>query len=87
MLDEKNRQTGRTMRIIDFVIAELHSVGECIVTDHTVFEFPGRITNSALKGFIGKAKARLEFQTAGMKSCKGKILKAGDFKVVHFKLK
>ena len=87
MIDEKQRQTGRTTRIIDFIMEQLYSVGECIVTDHTVFEYPKKMANDALINFIGKTNKRLEFQTGNMKSCTGKILKAGDFKVVHFKLK
>lgn len=33
-----NRQTGRTTRIAQFAVDQLLSVGECIVTDHIVFE-------------------------------------------------
>lgn len=32
------RQTGRTTRIAQFAVDQLLSVGECIVTDHIVFE-------------------------------------------------
>ena len=86
MEKERNRQTGRTTRIIDFVIEQLHSVGECIVTDHTVFEFPDKGLRSALADFIEKTNRRLEFQTSRRKSCTGTILKADKFNIVHFKM-
>ncbi len=34
---ESNRQSGKTTRIINNVIEQLYSVGQCIATDHTVF--------------------------------------------------
>jgi hypothetical protein len=83
----ENRQTGRTTRIMDFTIEQLCSVGECIVTDHTVFEYPGKITNNYLKDFIKRVNGRLQHQTGGYKNCKGEIKKVDDIKVVHFKLK
>lgn len=35
---ESNRQSGKTTRIINNVIEQLYSVGQCIATDHTCFE-------------------------------------------------
>ena len=82
----ENRQSGRTTRIVDFTIEQLCSVGECIITDHTVFEYPKMITNSHLKNFIERVNNRLKFQTNGNMSCTGKIKKIDDIKVVHFKI-
>jgi len=80
------RQIGRTTRIIDFTIEQLCSVGECIVTDHTVFEYPNKVTNAYLKTFIKRVNNRLQYQTNGYRSCKGEIKKVDNIKVVHFKL-
>jgi hypothetical protein len=57
---ERFRQTGRTTRIANFVIDQLHSVGEVIVTDHTSFEFPGKDTTSSIKYLIEKVEKLLE---------------------------
>ena len=87
MMPIENRQSGRTTRIVDFVIEQLHSVGQCIVTDHTVFEYPGRVKNNSIKEFVDKVKRRIQFQTNGKKSCSGKIKKVDNIKIVHFKIK
>lgn len=33
------RQTGRTTRIVNHITEQLFSVGRCIATDHTAYEF------------------------------------------------
>ena len=85
-MSKEIRQSGRTTRIIDFTIEQLCSVGECIVTDHTVFECPNKVTNDYLKELIKRVNHRLQYQTNGYKSCKGEIKKVDDIKVIHFKL-
>jgi hypothetical protein len=42
------RQAGKTSRIADFAVDQLYSVGEVIVTDHTVFEYPTSNTQNSL---------------------------------------
>ena len=85
-MSKEIRQSGRTTRIIDFTIEQLCSVGECIVTDHTVFEYPNKVTNRHLKEFIKRVNHRLQHQTNGYNSCKGEIKNVDDIKVIHFKL-
>ncbi len=85
-MSKEIRQSGRTTRIMDFTIEQLCSVGECIVTDHTVFECPNKVTNDYLKELIKRVNHRLQYQTNGYKSCKGEIKKVDDIKVIHFKL-
>ena len=85
-MSKEIRQSGRTTRIIDFTIEQLCSVGECIVTDHTVFEYPNKVTNRHLKYFIKRVNHRLQHRTNGYNSCKGEIKKVDDIKVIHFKL-
>jgi hypothetical protein len=85
-MNKEIRQSGRTTRIIDFTIEQLCSVGECIVTDHTVFEYQDKVTDDYIKEFIERVNGRLQYQTGGYKSCKGEIKKLDNIKVVHFKL-
>ena len=81
-MSKEIRQSGRTTRIIDFTIEQLCSVGECIITDHTVFEYPNKVTNYYLKEFIKRVNDRLQYQTGGYKSCKGEIKKIDNIQTV-----
>jgi hypothetical protein len=85
-MSKEIRQSGRTTRIMDFTIEQLCSVGECIITDHTVFEYPNKVTNNYLKEFIERVNNRLQYQTNGYMRCKGEIKKVDNIKVVYFKL-
>jgi hypothetical protein len=40
MYEINPRRSGRTTRIANFVVDQLFDVGECIVSDHSVFEDP-----------------------------------------------
>ena len=53
---ERLRRTGKTTRIANFVIDQLHSVGEVIVTDHSSFEFPESNVTSSLQFLIDKVE-------------------------------
>lgn len=81
------RQSGRTSRIVDFTIDQLFSVGECITTDHYVFEYPdaGEVH---LKYFIDKVKARWEAANFyEQKTLSHTIIRIGNTSLVHFKIK
>jgi hypothetical protein len=56
---EINRRTGRTTRIVNFAVEQLHSVGEVIVTDHTVFEYPGANTKDNLIHLVELVKQKV----------------------------
>lgn len=40
MYEINPRRSGRTTRIANFVVDQLFDVGECIVSDHSIFEDP-----------------------------------------------
>lgn len=64
---ESNRQCGKTTRIINNVIEQLYSVGQCIATDHTCFEHESP-TKEMVEYFIEKVKYRVEVQSYGSKT-------------------
>jgi hypothetical protein len=81
------RQTGRTSRIADFTIDQLFSVGECIVTDHYVFEYPSA-GESHLQHFISKVYDRFKvLNYTEHKYLDYSIVKLSKIPMVHFKIK
>lgn len=68
------RATGRTSRIADFAVNELFSVGEVIVTDHTMFE-GFTPSQHMLHHLIDKVKLLIEVKSYGRLSCESKIKK------------
>jgi len=86
---EKNRQTGRTSRIINHVVNELFSVGKCISTDHTTFEFgelPKSQINNLINDFIKKIERRIDFESYGSAKVDSKVLDIDGKKMVEFTL-
>lgn len=81
------RQTGRTSRIVDFTIDQLCSVGECIVTDHYVFEYPVA-GPSHLQHFISKVYDRFRLLNHNEKRYLDySMVKLSKVPMVHFKIK
>ena len=89
---EKNRQTGRTSRIINHVVNELFSVGRCISTDHTTFEFEKYFENNPAEQaeqtdyFIEKVKRRMDFESYGSAKVDAKVIDVDGKKMVEFTL-
>lgn len=54
------RQSGKSSRIADFAVDQLYSVGEVIVTDHTVFEYPTSNTRDSLKHLCDKIERKFQ---------------------------
>ena len=83
------RQTGRTSRIVNHVVTQLFEVGQCISTDHIIFEYE-KISHENLHYFIDKVKERIDFLTHRKNSLKTEIVGVSAngryFKVVYFKL-
>jgi len=79
---EKNRQTGRTSRIINHVVNELFSVGKCISTDHTTFEFE-KLPKSQINAFIKKVERRINFESYGSAKVDSKVLDIDGKKMVE----
>jgi hypothetical protein len=82
---ERLRQTGKTTRIDNFVIDQLHSVGEVIVTDHTSFEFPESNNSSSIKFLIEKVKRLDEANSPGNRKIEHKVIELDNLKLIRFK--
>lgn len=81
---EENRQSGRSTRIINFIIEQLLSVGECICTDHVAFEYKDKITKSHCENFANMVKGKLNYRLYQNQKFKYKIHKINDIKFIHF---
>jgi hypothetical protein len=79
------RQSGRTSRIVNFVVEQLFSVGRCIATDHIVFEYD-KTTQVHIKDFIEKVERRIYADSYGRMKVSSKIIKVDDVYMVDFKL-
>jgi hypothetical protein len=79
------RQTGRTSRIINFVVEQLYNVGRCIATDHIVFEYE-KVSQRAIHYFIERVQRRIDTETGGTKKVKSKIITIDELYMVDFKL-
>jgi len=83
------RQTGRTARIVDFVVDQLFSIGQCIVTDHIAFEFEYIKGSHLQQNLISRVQERIAFNLRHFENPKqlnSEILDIKGFKVVHFSL-
>ena len=83
---ERLRQTGKTTRIANFVIDQLHSVGEVIVTDHTSFEFPESSNTSSINNLIEKVEKFDAANSPGNRKIEWEILDVQGVKLVRFKI-
>jgi hypothetical protein len=88
-MTDRNRQTGRTSRIVDFVVDQLFNVGQCIVTDHIVFEFESTKKSQLEDGLIRKVQERVAFNLRHFEKpikLNTEIIEVKGFKIVHFEL-
>lgn len=74
------RRTGRTTRIVNFAVEQLLSVGEVIVTDHSVFEYPEINTKGNLRYLVELIKQRVDSL-----EIENEFIKIGNFNYVHLK--
>ena len=81
---ERLRQTGKTTRIANFVIDQLCSVGEVIVTDHASFEFPTHNNTSSIESLIEKVYRLIEANSPGNVKVEHKIIKLDNIKLIRF---
>ena len=80
------RQAGKSSRIADFAVDQLYSVGEVIVTDHTVFEYPTSNTRDSLKHLCDKIKRKFQISDYQRKwSLEFEFDKVKGFNVVYIK--
>lgn len=79
------RATGRTSRIVDFVVDELFQHGQCISTDHIAYE-DDRISMTELIPFVTKVLERVKYSTQEKNKAIYNVQKVNDIYVVHFKM-
>ncbi len=82
---ERLRRTGKTTRIANFVIDQLYSTGEVIVTDHTSFEFPNSNNTSSIENLLEKVYRLIEANSDGDIKVEHKIIKLDNIKLIRFK--
>jgi hypothetical protein len=78
------RQTGRTTRIVQYVIEQLYSVGTCVATDHVAYEFGA--TRQILKHFEEMVRREMELRSHGSKKIKTTHLKVEDIPYIKFEV-
>jgi len=87
---ESNRQSGKTTRIVNYVIDQLYSVGQCIATEHTCLEYENP-TKEMVDYFIDRVKYRVEIQSYHYKTVNTDIIvvdiKGKKIPMVYFTLK
>ena len=79
------RQTGRTSRIVDFVVDQLFQFGQCISTDHVAYEYEN-LSMSGLTNFVTKVLDRVKQHTQGTKKAEYNVQKVNNIYVVHFRM-
>jgi hypothetical protein len=79
------RATGRTSRIVDFVVDQLFQHGQCVSTDHITYE-NDRISMTELIPFVTKVIERIKHSTQEKNKAIYNIQKVNDIYVVHFKM-
>ncbi len=83
------RQSGRTTRIANFVVEQLYASGQCIATDHVMYEYSGRINSTrALRNLIDKVREQIRIGSGGRLECSHRIVRIerGGIPMVHFEL-
>lgn len=86
---KEHRQTGRSTRIINFVIDQLYSAGEVIITDHVSFEYRGKIKQNDTQIFIDRVINALRISNPSRdwgKELLYEIKELDGIKLVHFRL-
>lgn len=79
------RRSGRTTRIANFVVDQLFDVGECIVSDHSVFEDPAWPV-TRLNHLSGVVEKIAEVQSNGEMMVDSRIVRieGSKYNAVHF---
>jgi hypothetical protein len=83
------RQSGRTTRIANFVVEQLYTSGQCIATDHVMYEYSGRINSErALHHLIEKVRDQIRIGSGGRLGCSHRIIRIerGGIPMIHFEL-
>lgn len=78
------RQTGRTTRIVHYVVEQLYNVGTCVATDHIAYEYGA--TEDMLKHFVEKVRREIDIKSYGSKKIKTTYLTIENIRYVKFEL-
>lgn len=81
---ELHRQTGRTTRIVQYVVEQLYSVGICIATDHIMYEFTPDREN--LEFFKTKVEREVQFRSSGYRKIKTSDVDIEGIPYIKFEL-
>jgi len=79
------RRTGRTRRIVNHTVEQLMSVGEVIVTDHIVYEFPDT-SQRMLQPFVDNVKGEVKLKFSPDVILEHKFIRVLDKWMIHFNL-
>ena len=82
------RQSGRTTRIVNFIVDQLYTCGQCIATDHIVFESPSRVSERNLIHLVDKVKNQVRVNSNGNLRCNYEIVRIdrSGIPMIHFEL-
>lgn len=78
------RQTGRTTRIVQYVVEQLYNVGTCVATDHVVYEYEPKL--SMLEHFEDMVKREVYLRSGGSKKIKTSSVRVDDIPYIKFEL-
>lgn len=78
------RQTGRTTRIIQYVVEQLFNVGTCIATDHVVYEH--KPTFEMLKHFQESVIKEMDIKSHGTKKIKTTLITVDNHPYIKFEI-
>ena len=78
------RQTGRTTKIVQYVVDQLYSVGTCVATDHVAYEFGA--TRQMLNHFEEMVRREIDLRSQGSKKIKTTTLKVDGIPYIKFEV-
>ena len=82
---EKNRQTGRTTRIVYYIVEQLMNHGECISTDHTAYEYKGNAgVRKSLLHLSEKVDTRIREMSNGSYRAIHRFVNVNGIEMLHF---
>ena len=77
------RRTGRTRRIVNYTVEELMSVGEVIVTDHIVYEYPDT-SRKMLQPFVDNVNKEVKLKFPSDIILENKFIRVLGKWMIHF---
>lgn len=78
------RRTGRTTKIVQYVVDQLYSVGTCVATDHVAYEFDK--AGQMLDHFEKMVIREIDLRSQGLKKIKTTPLKVDGIPYIKFEV-